>query len=212
MSDSATTEQGGQGAQDAHLKLVIIRHGQTPGNAERRYVGSRDDQPLSEEGRAQARQAAAFPDVGLVYVSSLRRTQETASIMFPNARQEVVPGIQEMDFGNFTGRNADEMADDADYRAWVDSWCGDPCPNGESKAQFNERVCTSMLAFLQDAAARGERNLHLVAHGGTLMAFLDRHGDGRCRWYEWNAENCHGYRLKMQLDGDDLAVTQIERF
>ena len=104
------------------------------------------------------------------------------------------------------------MADDADYRAWVDSRCEDPCPNGESKAQFNERVCTSMLAFLQDAAARGERNLHLVAHGGTLMAFLDRHGDGRCRWYEWNAENCHGYRLKMQLDGDDLAVTQIERF
>lgn len=195
----------------ARLTLVIIRHGQTPGNAERRYVGSKDDQPLSEEGRAQARAAAGFPDVELVYVSSLRRTQETAAIMFPNARQEIVPGIQEMDFGDFTGRNADEMADDADYRAWVDGWCEGPCPNGESKAQFNERICTSMLAFLRDAAARGERDLHLVAHGGTLMAFLDRYGDGRCPWYEWNVENCGGYRLEMHLEEDGLTITRIER-
>ena len=194
----------------SQMKLVILRHGQTPGNAERRYVGSKDDQPLSAQGREQARAAACFPEVELVYVSRLRRTHETAAIMFPNARQIVVPGIEEMDFGDFTGRSADEMADDADYRAWVEGWCEGPCPNGESKAQFNERICAAMLAFLRGAAARGERHLHLVAHGGTLMAFLDRYGDGSRQYYEWNTGNCHGYRLAMLLDENSLSITRIE--
>ena len=35
------------------LELVFIRHGQTAGNEQRRYIGQSDDQPLSEAGRAQ---------------------------------------------------------------------------------------------------------------------------------------------------------------
>ena len=34
------------------LELVFIRHGQTAGNEQRRYIGQSDDQPLSEAGRA----------------------------------------------------------------------------------------------------------------------------------------------------------------
>ena len=194
----------------AMMELVVIRHGQTPGNAARCYVGCADDQPLSQVGREQARASGDYPDVKRVYVSALRRTHETATIMFPNAEQVVVEGIQEMDFGIFTGRSADEMEDDADYRAWVESWCEDPCPGGESKAQFNERVCNAMDAFLRAAAARGETSVHLVAHGGTMMAFLGRYAHGDRQYYEWNAPNCHGYRMRIRLDADGLAIEDIE--
>ena len=67
------------------MELVLIRHGQTPGNAARQYVGALD-QPVSEKGREEARDAGPFPNIPLVYVSKMRRAQETASIMFPNAK------------------------------------------------------------------------------------------------------------------------------
>jgi len=85
-----------------------MRHGQTPGNSERRYVGALD-QPLSEQGRAEALAAGVLPKVKRVYVTTLKRTHETASICFPNAEQVEVEGLQEMDFGDFAGRSADEM-------------------------------------------------------------------------------------------------------
>jgi len=192
------------------LQLTIIRHGQTPGNAARRYVGSKDDQPLSEEGLEQARRASHFPDVQRVYVSTLRRTHETAAIMFPNAEQVIVEGIQEMDFGAFTGRSADEMANDEDYRNWVDSWCEAPCPDGESRAQFNERVIAAMDGFLRAAATRGEHDVHLVAHGGTMMAFLGHYASDIRQYFEWNTANCHGYRMRIRLDDDSLAIEDIE--
>jgi phosphohistidine phosphatase SixA len=62
------------------MEMLLIRHGETPGNAARRYVGVLD-QPLSDAGRIQAREAGVFEDQELVYVSTMRRARETAAIM-----------------------------------------------------------------------------------------------------------------------------------
>lgn len=178
------------------MELLLIRHGETPGNAERRYVGVLD-QPLSARGRAQAREAGVHPGVPLVYVSTMRRAQETARIMFPNARQVQVPGVQEMDFGIFAGRTADEMADDADYRAWVDGDCQGRCPGGESREEFDTRICGAMEAFCRGLRERGEEHAILVAHGGTMMAALHRMAAERRGYYEWLTGNCGGYRMEV---------------
>ena len=53
----------------------------------------------------------------------MTRARQTAHILFPQAEQIVVPGLREMDFGTFEGRNYIEMENDPDYRAWVDSNC-----------------------------------------------------------------------------------------
>lgn len=192
---------------EREMELFIIRHGQTPGNGERRYVGA-IDQPLSAVGREQARSAGSFPQVKRVYVSTLSRTHETAALMFPAAEQVVVEGIQEMDFGAFAGRTADEMVDDEDYRAWVDSYCTLPCPGGESRSEFEERVCTALVDLLNEAYDRGERRVVLVAHGGTMMASLDRFGDGSRAYYEWNVGNCEGHRIRAEL-GERVALTPL---
>ena len=191
------------------MELIIIRHGQTPGNKAKQYVGI-IDQPLSEEGRAQARAAGSRHDVERVYVSTLRRTQETASIMFPYAEQVVVEGIQEMNFGVFGGRSPDEMADDPAYRAWVDSYCLDPCPGGESQDLHTDRVCAALETLLREAQARGEDKLVMVAHGGTMMAFLSRYGnDPSKQYWEWLCPNCEGYRIDLTCDEAGITVTNI---
>lgn len=194
------------------MELILIRHGQTPGNEERRYVGVLD-QPLSDSGRAQARASGAHGDVGRVYVSTLRRTHETAALMFPNAEQVVVEGIQEMDFGAFAGRSADEMADDPEYRAWVEGECLAPCPGGESRDQLTDRVCASLERLLREAQARGEEQLVMVAHGGTMMAFLDRYGnDPAKKYWEWLVGNCEGYRIALTCDEAGIRVHSITRW
>ena len=191
------------------MELVLIRHGQTPGNAARQYVGALD-QPLSEKGREQARDAGPFPEVPLVYVSKMRRAQETASIMFPNAKQVVVPGVEEMNFGAFGGRSADEMENDPDYQAWVESWCTLPCPGGESHEEFTDRVAASLEAFLREAQERGESRVILVAHGGTMMASMSRFSDGSRDYYEWLVGNCEGYRLAVDLSGAHPVFTIVD--
>ena len=35
------------------MRWILIRHGQTQGNRERRYIGCRTDEPLCPEGIAQ---------------------------------------------------------------------------------------------------------------------------------------------------------------
>ena len=197
-----------EGVED--IEFVLIRHGRTPGNEARQYVGVLD-QPLSETGRAQAAAAGAHPDVARVYVSVMRRAQETAAIMFPNAEQVVVEGVHEMDFGAFAGRSADDMVDDAEYRAWVDGECKGTCPGGESQHDLIERVCAALEALLLDAASRGERQVVMVAHGGTMMSFLDHHVPGQRKYWEWLVGNCEGYRIGVSCAEGSVKVNSIEK-
>ncbi|HAM15133.1 MAG TPA: histidine phosphatase family protein [Eggerthellaceae bacterium] len=193
------------------MELIIIRHGQTPGNALRQYVGA-VDQPLSETGRAEARAAGTHPEVKRVYVSSLQRTHETAAIMFPDAEQVIVDGIQEMDFGAFAGRSAADMEDDDEYRAWVDGMCLGQCPGGESMDMLCDRVCSALENLLRSAAARGERLVVLVAHGGTMMAGLTKLSDDKRSYWEWNVGNCKGYRVDVDLSGPAVHFTQVRPY
>lgn len=151
------------------MTIYLLRHGRTEFNDRRRYQGMLDI-PLSEAGRAELCAADFSPR--LVYVSPLLRARQTAAVLFPNARQEAVPGLEEMDFGDFDGRTADEMADDPAYRAWVDGGCTGRCPNGEDRAEFCARVCAAFDKLLERAAARGDERLVIVAHGGTQRAVM----------------------------------------
>ena len=144
------------------MLIVLLRHGQTAYNEQRRYQGAADV-PLSPAGRAALKKADFETET--VYVTPLCRTAQTARILFPHARQIVVPALREMDFGVFEGRTYDEMKDDAAYCAWLDSGCESACPNGESKAVFCKRVCRAFEKLADEALARGDERLD--ADGGA---------------------------------------------
>lgn len=135
------------------MQAVLIRHGRTPGNDERRYIG-RTDESLSARGKAEAEKAVRDFEQKKVYVSPLKRARETAAILFPNAEQIILPGLRETDFGSFEGKTADEMTDDADYRAWVDGMCLGTCPGGESRADVTRRAVEAFEEAVREEAAR----------------------------------------------------------
>lgn len=186
------------------MKVTFIRHGKTAGNMLRRYIG-KTDEPLCKEGRADAEMCEKDFSLKVVYVTPLKRTQETARILFPNAEQIIVDDFCEMNFGVFENRSADEMANDAAYRAWVEGKCVGKCPGGESMSEFCKRVVSAFkknFGNLSDDAV-------IVAHGGVIMALLSAFSKGNNTFYDWYVPNLGKYSATVLFVDNKLFLTDI---
>ena len=187
------------------MRVRLIRHGLTAGNAARRYVG-KSDEPLCPDGVAEAERQAKDPALSRVFVSPLIRARQTAAILFPNAEQVVIEDLQEMDFGDFEGRTAAEMEHDPAYRAWVDDLCRGACPNGESQAGFRKRVTAALSALI----ARADGDCTVVSHGGVIMAIMAELAEPKKDFYDWYTPNLCGYRAAVQTSGTGVILTDVE--
>lgn len=163
--------------------LILLRHGETAWNRERRIQGQLDT-PLADEGVRQARTAArrlaaertrwgldaAGPDAGpLLFSSDLLRCRQTAepiaeALGLPMALE---PRLRERHFGEFQGMTVPEIRRDHGER--FDRWHRlEPdleLADGESLRRFAARVGDALHAL---AEAHPGRTLVLVTHGGVL--------------------------------------------
>jgi len=181
-------------------EVYLIRHGQTQGNLERRYIGS-TDQPLCPQGRA-ALAGRVMPPVDRVYVSPLRRCRETAALLYPDMPQEAVPDLRECSFGAFELHSYAELKDDPAYQRWLDTGGTAAPPGGEGKASMQERT---VGAFREIAARHPGGSIALVVHGGTIMSLLEALEQSR-QFYRWQAANGGGFLCRW--DGRSLAVVK----
>lgn len=152
-------------------ELILIRHGETAWNRERRMQGQTDT-PLSDIGRAQAaavgRRLRDHPFTAL-YSSDLARAWDTAAAIARESGREIrrEPALRERTFGIFEGMTYDEMAQrhpdvharfaarDPDYAV----------PGGESPRQFYERSLTCLNSI---AHAHPDESVVVVTHGLVL--------------------------------------------
>ncbi|MGI6590460.1 MAG: histidine phosphatase family protein [Eggerthellaceae bacterium] len=175
------------------MKLVVMRHGQTDYNVENRYTGTTDI-PINGTGRAQAIAAGTAPSVSLVYASPLKRAQETAHLCFPHAVLRTEPGLREMNFGDFQGANAKELADDPYFQQWHDSKWALPAPHGESRGQHQQMVLETVRTIVDREERKASHAAIIVAHGGVIMAICDGllrpQEKGTRDYLSWNPGNC----------------------
>ena len=191
------------------MQVYLFRHGQTPGNAESRYLGITNE-PLSPQGIETVKAAGSDPTVQEVLVTPLKRTQMTAAILFPHARQRICPGLREMDFGAFEGRSAQEMADDPDYRCWVEQTrCMGPCPHGDARLVFQHRVCAAFRREAEKAIAAGQKRLYFVVHGGVIMSVMDRFAYPEAPYFSWRLNNGEGFRCRVEKASDGLRLVDF---
>lgn len=178
------------------MRIYLIRHGETEYNKAQRYQGSMDI-PLSQEGRARLRAADFVPD--RVYTSHLRRTRETAEILFPGAEQICVKDLREMSFGDYEGRSKLELAGDPVYEQWLSTGFVGECPNTEeTHDDFVRRTCAAFAGLVEQGLAAGEEKLVIVAHGGTQMAVLSTYVCASRGFGEWLTGNGEGYILETE--------------
>lgn len=177
------------------MDIMLIRHGKTAGNAQKRYVG-RTDEPLSAEGKKELVRAPHFADVQAVYVSPMRRCMETADMLFPDIEKIVENDFRECDFGLFEYKNYMELNEDACYQKWIDSGGTLPFPGGESRSAFQKRCAGAFCAAVLDAQKKGLEQIACVVHGGTIMSILDEYARQEGSYYDFQVKNGDGYVVR----------------
>jgi probable phosphoglycerate mutase len=152
-------------------ELLLVRHGETDWNRERRFQGHAD-RPLNDAGREQARELAgalAGERIDAVYTSDLARARETAEILAAQLGTDVVAlrELREIDVGSWQGLSWPEIEErhPDGARRWHET--GHGWDGGETYDELGVRI----VAVLREIAARhpGQRVL-VVGHGGTVRA------------------------------------------
>lgn len=194
------------------MKLTLIRHGQTQSNIERRFSGCRTDEALTEKGRAALCRVADAGDGSMVFISPMTRTRETAGIMFPEHERLMIDDLREMDFGRFEPHNHEELDGDPEYQAWIDSGGEMKVPGGESRHDFGQRVLSAVSEAVRRAAAAACDEVYIVAHGGTIMAFMSAITGSH--YYDFLTDNGYGYTIDLEVDdaGNIVAAGSYDRF
>jgi broad specificity phosphatase PhoE len=172
----------------APTTIVLVRHGETDWNRDRRVQGHTDI-PLNATGREQARAVAdalAGESFAAVYASDLTRAMETAAIVAEPLSLEVTPfpELREKSFGTWEGLTDAEVLTrfpDAHATGWGD---------GETTDEMAERVLAAVRRI--GDAHRGARVL-VVTHGGPMRALL-RH----CAAEDGRIENCSVVRVTAE--------------
>ena len=95
------------------LKLILVRHGETQGNKLKRYIGKRTDEPLCPEAGNMLAQLA-YPEVQAVYASPMIRCTQTAGILFPGKKLNIIDELAECDFGEFENKNYEKSLEEID--------------------------------------------------------------------------------------------------
>lgn len=155
------------------IKLILIRHGLTAWNLEKRYCGFKDI-PLAKEGRRQARRLKKRLEkepIQQVYSSDRKRARETAKIIFPEAKIKAMPGLKEMSFGCFEGLTYARVLKKYPriYKKWLNSPFSAVIPKGEGLAGFRRRVTR---AFRKIISGQSHKTIAVVCHGGTIGIFI----------------------------------------
>ena len=151
------------------MRLLLVRHGETASNIERKLDTAMPGPPLTELGQKQARELAdtlAAEDITAVYASIGLRAQQTA---LPTAERfglplQVLEGVEEIQVGSLEGRNDTEA-----YRVYLETvikWAEGALDiafpdGGETGQQVLDRFLGAIDSIRQDGT------VVVVTHGGA---------------------------------------------
>ncbi len=154
------------------MRLLLVRHGQSRWNADRRLQGQADV-GLSDLGERQAEALrSTIEDIGFcrAVASDLERVRETARRIGAESPR-FTDRLREIDVGDWTGRGIDEIRaeDEAAYQGWRAGTSAPP--GGEAWQDFVDRVSSVIETERKNPC----QNLLIVCHGGVIRAMLQRY-------------------------------------
>lgn len=151
--------------------FFLIRHASCSGLGQTLW-GRTTGICLNEKGRLEAQRLAdRFKGITLqaVYSSPLERALETAEAIARSMRLEVEKNsaLNEIDFGEWTGKTFDELSSDERWRRFNTNRSMTTIPGGESFLQVQSRVVTELerLALQHPGAA-----VAIVSHADVIKA------------------------------------------
>jgi alpha-ribazole phosphatase len=160
-------------------RLLIVRHGQTDWNIERRFQGQTDI-PLNPMGLKQAQALArhlSSEKPAAIYSSDLSRAWQTAEIiryaLSANSQCPLIaePRLREICFGEWEGLVYEEIQarQPQQLQRWETDLVNTAPPGGESLLEVSERV---QAAFKALVVAYPNQTLIVIGHGGSLQLLI----------------------------------------
>jgi phosphoserine phosphatase len=170
-------------------RVIIVRHGKSSYNLERRIQGRLDASVLTEQGQATA-QLVAEALLGItfdaIYSSPLQRAKETAKVIFSNLESEAQhPSLQtsenlmEIDLPLWAGMQRDVVKEkfSDDYKCWQerpDQFCMTVAENTGSREHFPVlAIYEQAKNFWQETLPKHNgKTILIVAHNGINRALI----------------------------------------
>lgn len=156
-------------------KILLIRHGETTWNVERKFQG-KTDIPLSEAGKAQAAALATRMrkiDVDCIYSSPLQRAAETAMLFAKEKGLEVTTceALREVDFGRWEGLTLPQIK-----QAYPEEYAQcrkDPVTHGFRHGLSYQEVQRQIRGFIHEYVTENPaENIAVVSHNVILKMLI----------------------------------------
>lgn len=173
--------------------LILIRHGETPYNRDRRYQGHRDTL-LTRKGKRQTKKIALRlrnEPLDAIYSSDLKRTKYTAKAInhYHSLKVKTFPELREIDFGDWEGKTHDEIQ--RGWRGLLDEWEREPSkikiPGGESIQELAKRTRTTIKKII---STHPNQRVAIVTHGGPIrISLMDALGLSLDDWWKTITSN-----------------------
>lgn len=167
-------------------EILLVRHGESaPARDGQRFdlVDGHGDPPLAPEGRWQAERLGhrlAQEEIHAIYVTSLRRTVETAAPLAARLGVEPVVDrdLREVFLGEWEGGQYRVKAAQGDpiFRRVLDDGEWGHIPGAETTAELRARVVPALGRI---AERHPDQRVVVVAHGGVIGALLAHATGGR---------------------------------
>ena len=202
--------------------FLLIRHGKTQGNLERRYIGE-PEEPLTEEGIRDIEvlvRNGELPPVERLYAGPALRCRQTMALLFPGRTYNLC-SLYEINFGAFKGKNADDLRGDKAYEMWLETGCMGDIPGGDSVKAFKDYCCETFERLAEIPAGRTQADEKIlmdrtdgdetqvretnkvettafVIHGGNIMAILERFAFPKRDFYDYYLPNCGFFLCRLE--------------
>ena len=158
------------------IKLILVRHGETAWNQERRIQGGSSDVELSEAGKEQAARvglALKNTEIDAIYSSPLRRALDTAQAIagYHKLKVQIEPDLREMEVGELEGVSIADLG--TSFGQFLLNWRQglgtEKLPGGESMVELADRV----WAIIQSIKSKHDNeNIVVVSHFFTCVATI----------------------------------------
>ncbi|MDV2884269.1 histidine phosphatase family protein [Alkalihalophilus pseudofirmus] len=190
--------------------VVLIRHGLTSYNKEKRYLGH-TNLSLLEKERSRLDSLKSWCEkmkLDQLYSSDLNRCIETSSLLFPDQNPVLMSSLREYDFGDWEGKQYRDLADLPHYQNWIANPRTITPPNGECFQDFKNRIEQGFNQLLNDASRNKHSTVVCVTHGGVIRYLLSEYAPNLMPFNEWTADIGKAYKLT----GDIVDVRRGQRF
>ncbi len=157
-------------------KIILVRHGETDWNKEKRIQGGSSNTPLNEKGRQQAESLAlrlSKDKIQAIYSSPLQRALDTAEAIarYHQVAVGIEPSLREIEAGDLEGITVAELGKRFSELLILDARgvVLPRVPGGESLSELRERswgIIQNLIKKYTDS------DLVVVSHYFTILSII----------------------------------------